>query len=188
MNGTTTHGLTAETKNRLLLDGGAIYLHYGLPEEKILSATNGGNTFQVEIETRNVEVDGINSQHIKGLTLKVRETATLAVNLLEMTTENFKMALMGQVDTAIDPDYDIISGKPTIDDDDFIDNIAFAGTISGSAKPVIIILKNVLNLEGFELGAENENDNTLPVTFTAHNSIETPDESPYEIKYPKPTV
>lgn len=185
MNGTTTHGLTAETKNRLLLDGGAIYLHYGLPEEKILSATNGGNTFQVEIETRNVEVDGINSQHIKGLTLKVRETATMQVNLLEMSTENFKLAIMGQVDTATNADYDIITGKSTIDDADYIDNIAFVGRISGSNKPVIIILENVLNLEGIELGVENENDNVLPVTFTAHNTIEAPDESPYEIRYPK---
>jgi hypothetical protein len=119
------------------------------------------------------------------LTRIVSTDVTLKVNMLELTTDILKMALMGVVDTSINAGYDTITGKTEIALTDYIDNIAIVGRLSGSLQPVIIILKNVLSSDGIKFSNKDAVDNILPITFTASIDPNTPTISPYEIRYPQ---
>ena len=181
-----TIGYTEQTPNNLMIDAGAIYKDYGLVGEALLGATSGGNEFQVVIKTRDVKVDGLKGT-VKGLTRIISTDVTLKVNMLEVTAETLKIALMGEVDlTGLD--YDVITGKTEIALTDYIDNIALVGRLSGSAKPVVIMLKNALSSDGIKFSNKDAVDNILPITFTASIDPATPTVSPYEIRFPKPQV
>lgn len=183
MNNENTIGFTPNTPNNLLIDAGAVYKNYGLANEALIGATSGGNEFAIAVKTRDVKVDGLKGT-VKGLTRIISTDVTLKVNMLELTTDILKMALMGVVDST-GADYDIITGKTEIALTDYIDNIAIVGRLSGSLKPVVIILKNVLSSDGIKFSNKDSTDNILPVTFTASIDPNTPTVSPYEIRYPK---
>ncbi|WP_075366844.1 hypothetical protein [Desulfosporosinus metallidurans] len=180
---TNTVGYTSSTMDNLLIDAGAIYMNYGLVGEKLLGATSGGNEFAVAVKTRDVKVDGMKGT-VKGLTRIVSTDVTLKVNMLEITAETLRIALMGVVDTT-GVDYDIITGKTEILLTDYIDNIALVGRISGSDKPVVIMLKNALSSDGIKFSNKDSSDNILPLVFTASIDPDTPNVSPYEIRFPK---
>lgn len=186
-NSTNTIGFTSETLKHLLIDAGAIYKNYGLATEALIGATSGGNEFNVTPKTRDIKADGLKGV-VKGLTHLTNIDVTLKVNMLEVTTDVLKMALMADVDSATDPDYDIITGKTDIALTDYIDNIALVGKISGSQKPIIIILKNALSSDGIKFSNKDAVDNIIPITFTASIDPSTPTLSPYEIRYPKIVV
>lgn len=188
MNSTVTTGYTASTPNALLIDSGAVYANYGLPAESLIGATSGGNDFSVKIKTRQPKIDGIKSKNAKGLEIITDVEVTLKANFLEVTPAILQMALIGSIDSASDPNYNIITGKTVIADSDYLKNIAIVGTLSGSTYPVVIIIKNALCLDGLQVKMEDEKDITLPVTFTGHVDPATPNLMPYEIRYPKASV
>jgi len=178
-------GYSALTPLNLLLDSGALYKNYGIVGKEILiGATAGGNEFSVTVKTRDVKVDGVKGVS-KGLRFITDTEITMKTNMLEVTTDILKMALLGEVDSATNVDYDIITGKTYIADTDYLDNIALVGKISGSLKPVIVILKNVLNTDGLKFKTEDDKDNVLPITFSAFQDPMTPNILPYEVRYPK---
>jgi len=180
-----TIGYTPATAQHLLIDAGAIYTNYGLAGEKLLGATSGGNEFDVKVKTRDVKVDGLKGS-VKGLTRIVSTDVTMKVNMLEVTAETLRIALMGVIDST-GTDYDVITGKTEILLTDYIDNIALVGRISGSAKPVVIMLKNALSSDGLKFSNKDSADNILPIAFTASIDPNTPTVSPYEIRFPKVT-
>ena len=183
INSTNTIGFTPGTSDNLLIDAGAVYKNYGLANEALIGATSGGNEFDIKIKTRDVKVDGLKGT-VKGLTKIISTDVILKVNMLEVTTDILKMALMANVDST-GQDYDVITGKTEIALTDYIDNIAIVGRLSGSLKPVVIILKNVLSSDGIKFSNKDAVDNILPITFTASIDPNTPTVSPYEIRYPK---
>lgn len=183
INSTNTIGFTPGTSDNLLIDAGAVYKNYGLANEALIGATSGGNEFDIKVKTRDVKVDGLKGT-VKGLTKIISTDVILKVNMLEVTTDILKMALMANVDST-GPDYDVITGKTEIALTDYIDNIAIVGRLSGSLKPVVIILKNVLSSDGIKFSNKDAVDNILPITFTASIDPNTPTVSPYEIRYPK---
>jgi hypothetical protein len=183
-NSTNTIGFTTSTANNLLIDAGALYKNYGEATEALIGASSGGNEFDVAIKTRDVKVDGLKGT-VKGLTRIVSTDVTLKVHMLEVTTNILQMALMANVDTAVNPGFDTITGKTEIALSDYIDNIAIVGRLSGSLQPVIIILKNALSSDGIKFTNKDAVDNILPVTFTASIDPSNPTVSPYEIRYPQ---
>lgn len=181
----TTTGFNEKTMNHLLLDAGALYKNFGLPDQAIIGATSGGNEFDAKAKIRQIKVDGVKAANAKGLEAIDDITTTLKCKFLEITEEVLKNALIADVDTVSDSNYDILTGKTVIEDSDYIKNIAWVGTISGSGKPIIILIQNALCLDGLQLKAEDSKDNTLDITFTAHADPKTPKNLPYTIYYPK---
>jgi len=179
-----TIGFTANTLKNLLVDAGAIYKDYNLPTEALIGATSNGNEFDITPKTYDVKVDGLKGS-VKGLTQIISTDVTLKVNMLEITTDTLKMALMADVDTTSDANYDIITGRTTILDTDYIENIALVGKISGSANPIVIILKNALSSTGIKFSNKDSSSNVLPITFTANIDPNAPADSVFEIHYPK---
>ncbi|WP_373894463.1 hypothetical protein [Virgibacillus sp. CBA3643] len=188
-----TSGVTKETAERLVLDAGAIYKNLELDETtgeftgEVLGATSGGNEFVVEIEQRNPEIDGVKSR-IKGLKFVNSHEAHLVTNLKEITASNIKAAIgPADIDDTGD-NFDVVSGRQTIKDTDYIDNISYVGRLSGSNKPVVIMLDNALSAEGFTMTSEDDNEAIIPITFHSHLNLEDigEDKTPYRIFYPKP--
>ena len=170
-------GYDASVPEHLLLDAGAIYKNLefddatGIFSGEALGATQGGNEFSFAQELRTIEVDGAKGR-VRGLTVIQNEEGTLMVNLLKQTAENIALAIAGaDLDTS-DTNYDLVTPKGRIDDTDYLDNIAFVGKVSGSQKPVVIILENALSIEGLNLKPEDDKETILPIKFAAHANAE----------------
>ncbi|MGM8212637.1 hypothetical protein ACLIBH_07565 [Virgibacillus sp. W0430] len=188
-------GVTKDTAERLLLDAGAIYKNLTFDDMsgeftgEALGATSGGNEFVVEIEQRQPEIDGVKSR-IKGMSFVNSHEAQLTVNLKELTAQNIKTAI-GPADVdETDTNFDIVTGRTTIKDADYLQNIAYVGRLTGSNKPVVIMLDNALSAEGFTLSSEDNNEATIPITFNAYASFEDAQAgvTPYKIYWPKAAV
>lgn len=93
-------GVTVATFKRLLLDAGAVYKNWGLPDQAVISATRGGNEFTVEREIRQIEVDNVHGR-VKGTSRIIAENARIVANFIEMTTDVILKALPGTSVTSV---------------------------------------------------------------------------------------
>jgi hypothetical protein len=113
-------GISVNTPDRILVDAGAIYLNYGLPNERLLGATRGGNEFNLNRVTRNIEIDGLKGA-VKGLKRITEVNPQITANLIELTVENIILAIAGANTTAT-PTTDVLAeylGVGTVNIDDF---------------------------------------------------------------------
>lgn len=187
-----TTGYTANTPKRYIMDAGAVYLNLQYEETtgeftgELLGATSGGNEFQIVQERREIEVDGLKGRG-KGNSVITSENPQLTVNLKELTAKNLSYAIAGSTLDTADTNYDIITSKGTIELGDYLDNVAFVGRLTGSAKPVVIIVENVVSMEGLTLTTQDDNEAIVPIVFGGHyseNNIELGN-APYKIYFPK---
>ncbi|WHY75706.1 hypothetical protein QNH20_16430 [Neobacillus sp. WH10] len=190
-----TTGYTANSPLHYLLDAGAIYKNLVYTEATgeftgdLLGATSGGNEFALTQETRVIPVDGIKGQG-KGNVVIDSETPTLTANLKELTAANIALAIAGSTTDKTDTNYDIITTKGKIELTDYLKNIAFVGRLSGSSKPVVIVIDNAISLEGLSLKTQDKNEAVIPVKFTGHydeNNVES-GAAPFKIYWPKVVV
>lgn len=187
MNNTNTVGYSTATNQNLLLDSGCLYLNYGEPTEVALGATAGGSEFSYKPKFRQVGADGLKSSNVKGGEILIDSQTVLKVNLLEVTETVLKMALLGTIDTTSDPVFNLITGKTIVTTADYVDNIALVARISGSGVPVVIIIYNVLNIDGFDLKTQDAKDAVLSLSFTANLDPAFPNAVPFLVKFPKAT-
>jgi len=182
-----TTGFNANTPKNLLLDAGAVYKNFDKETftGTLIGATQGGNAFSAVPTMRNVPVDGVKSEYVKGLAVIDAWVVSLTTNMLEVTKDTITIALGAVEETSHDDDYDSLRGKNYIGENDYLDNVAFVGKISGSGKPVIIIVENALNHEGLQLTTADASEGILPVTLFGHMPSDDLDNPPFEILYPK---
>lgn len=152
--GLKKHGITSETIKNMILGAGVIYKN--LKYEKSsngwtgtpLGATSGGLKFNYEAQWLDVEVDGA-TVLIKGVSKqKVGESATLEGQMTELTEDILVSALHLVKSTSEDTTYVKYVSKENITEADYLENVAYVGTLS-SGKNVIIILPNALCTEAF---------------------------------------
>ena len=187
------HGVTADTPKNILFGAGTIHknLKYTTNSwnfaESIIGATNGGSKLSIVPEFTDVPVDGA-LVAVKGLKVKTGETATMEINLAELTADIIKAATVGKTGTSADTTYELIESKSTIDTGDYFENIAFVGlTLDG--RKVIAILENVLCTSGFENEGKNKEGSVGKYTFTSHAELTSDlDTLPWKIYYPKATA
>lgn len=190
-----TIGYNASVPDHLLLDAGAIYKNVtfsdvdGTFSGEPLGATQGGNEFSFSQELRDIQADGAKGR-TKGLVVVDSEEAVLTVNLLEQTAANIKLAIAGSKLDTSDVNYDLITSKGKIENADYLDNIAYVGRVSGSSKPVVIILENALSIEGLNLKPEDKKEAVLPIKFAAHADADDVQAGvlPVKIYFPKTAV
>lgn len=187
MNNPSTVGYTANTPQHLMLNTGAIYLNYGLPAESLLGAVATGNEFDCTVKSYDIKLGGVTASKLKGLEFITDVTASLKVNMLEVTTAILQAAIQGSVVDTSNSNYDIISlplvlgnGNQTT-----IKNIALVTTISGSLTPVVILLFNAMSTGGIKIKLEDGKDNIIPLTFEAFLDPLFPNASLFEIHNPK---
>ena len=192
-------GFTKETPKRLLLDAGAFFKNFiyepggtdndtydsAVAAGKLIGATKGGGEFSAAPAIRSIEVDGVKGK-AKGLETIDSWEVYLKATVLEVTAESIQTALSAAVtDTTSDETYDIVTGNAAIDLEDYVDNITWIGTLSGSDKPVIIQVFNALSTEGLKLTMQDKGEATIPMTFYGHYTFDDLDSPPFKIFYPK---
>lgn len=187
-------GFTAKTAENLLLNAGAYFKNFDIESDtyesavesgKLIGATRGGGEFSAVPTVRKVEVDGVVGRG-KGLEVIDSWDVYIKANILEVSEESLKLSLCAaEVDTESNKKYDIITAKNEISLDDYIDNITWIGTISGSNEPAIITVYNALNTDGLKLTTQDKNEATISTTFYGHYTQDELDAPPFAIFYPK---
>lgn len=184
-------GITERTPKSLLLGAGTIYKNLKWDTEKniwsgeIFGATSGGNTFKLTPEIVKVEIDGA-VVDTKGLTQKQGETASLEINLVEITPASLKMAMIGEEVSSEATGFTKLATKSVLSDNDYVDNIAFVGFLADDT-PIIIIMENALCTSGLELSGKNKENTVIPVTFQPYATFDvntSQDKLPVYIYYP----
>lgn len=189
----TYNGFSSQTSQNLLLDSGAFFVNfdvhndtYETAQSKLIGATCGGGAFEAKPTIRDVKVDGVKGK-AKGLQILNNWTVTMSAKLLEFKKETFQRALTAsQVtdDTINGKSYNKIQAKNQIELNDYIDNITWLGTISGSNEPVIIQIFNVLDLDGLKIDAKDNSDIVAELKFTGTYDTDELDVPPFIIYYP----
>ena len=188
------HGITAETIKKLILGAGVIYKNLKYVENdwtgEPLGATSGGIKFNWEAQWLDVEVDGA-TVLVKGVSKqKVGESASIEGQMTEMTEDILVTALHLVKSTSEDTNYVKYVSKENITEDaDYLENIAYVGTLS-NGKNIIIILPNALCTEAFELETKNAEQTTFAVKFecTADLQNDTLNKLDIQLYYPMATV
>lgn len=187
-------GFTADTAKHLQLDAGAFLKDYDPATDtwetakttKLIGATSGGGSFSAVPTMRRIEVDGVKGA-AKGLQNVDEWVITITANVKEFTAEAIKLSLIGATGTptAAQPTgYTKITASSELKLTDYINNITWVGRLSGSEKPVIIVVKNALSTNGLSLTMADKAEGMIPITFTGHYDPEKLEELPFEIYYP----
>lgn len=187
-------GFTTETAKSLLLNAGAYFKNYDVSTDdfdsavtagKLIGATKGGGEFSAVPEIRQIEVDGV-AGRAKGLETIDSWDIYLKANVLEVKEATIQSGLAASsVDASTNTNYDIITASNNLEVSDYIDNITWVGTLSGSDKPVIIQIFNALNTEGLKFSTTDKAEATISLTFYAHYTQDDLDTPPFKIYYPK---
>lgn len=187
-------GATSATPKSIVFGAGTI--HKGLKyadgkwnfKESLVGATSGGSKVSITPEITKVEVDGV-YVNVKELSMKTGGTATMEVNLIELTEEILLAATLGESATAtgMDTRFDLIEDKADIAAGDYWDNIAFVGkTMDG--RNIIAILDNALCTSGFESDNKSKEGTVGTYTFECYAELEGDGETlPWHFYYPNST-
>lgn len=132
-------------------------------DEYVLGATSGGNKLSILSELVPIEVDGALVK-VKGLTQKQGETGSLETNLAQHTKESFIRAIIGKEQESLIKGYHQLTTKNLLEASDYLDNIAFVGTMSDGTE-CVIILENALCTSGLELEPKNKETAVLKAVF-----------------------
>ena len=194
-------GVTSTTPTKLQLDAGAFLKNYDPTQDtwatakasKLLGATAGGGNFGAVPTIRRIEVDGVKGA-TKGFQTIDEWVVTMTVNMKELDADILKLALA--TGTATDTkspssvtsnNYKKITANNQISTGDYINNITWVGTLSGSALPIIIVLKNALCTNGLSISPADKAEGVVTLTFTGHYDPSALDTVPFEIYYPTAT-
>ena len=182
-------GISATTPQNIMLGAGTI--HKGLTfadgtwnfSESLIGATSGGTKISIVTEIKNIEVDGALVK-VKGLAVKIGETATMETNMVELTPEWIKMAVIGQEGVSDIEGFDVIESKRQIETGDYIENFGFIGK-KMDGTPVVIIFDYALCTSGFEHEGKNKENGIFKATFECYAELSSEaDILPYHIYTP----
>lgn len=185
-----THGITADTINNIMLGAGVFYknLSYGAGgwEGTVVGATSGGGTVNIEPEYLDVEVDGA-TVAVKGLTKqKVGETATIEMNLTELT-EGVVVSVLNLTEDSSKSNegYTCYTTKTNIDETDYLENVAFVGTTTNGSN-VIVIMPNAVCTSAFSLSGQNKTQATYTIQYQCTATLDSNNlmKLPLEIYFP----
>lgn len=187
-------GITENTPKTVMLGAGTI--HKGLTfsggawnfAESLICATSGGSKLSIVPEFYDVPVDGALVK-VKGLTVKVGETATLEINPIELTGEILKMAVIANsAASETVTGYTELTSRAIINAGDYLENMGYVGkTIDGT--PIIIIFDNALCTSGLELEGKNKEAAIPKFVFECFADLSPEaDTLPWHIYFPTPAA
>lgn len=186
-------GFTSATAESLVLNAGAFFKNFTVGTDtfdsavtagKLIGATKGGGEFSAVPEVRQIEVDGV-AGRAKGLEVIDSWETYLKATVLEIKEDTLMLGLGAATKTEnAQTGYDAISADASIELTDYIENITWVGTLSGSNKPVIIQVYNALNTDGLKLSVQDKSEASIEMTFYGHYAQGSLDTAPFKIFYP----
>ena len=186
------HGITSQTIKNLVLGAGVIYKNLKYTSNDwtgtVLGATSGGIKFNYEAQWLDIEIDGA-TVLVKGVSKqKVGESAYIEGQMTELTEDILITALHLEKTASEDNGFTKYISKQNVTESDYLENIAYVGTLS-NGKNIIIILPNAICTEAFEIETKNAEQTTFSVKFECTANIEnnTLDKLDIGIYYPNDT-
>ncbi|WP_373718275.1 hypothetical protein [Jeotgalibaca porci] len=196
-------GYTKDTPKRFQLNAGALLENLtwvkdlegasGKWSGDLIGATSGGSSISLVNTFRQAEIDGVFTAVVGGDSIESSE-GKFEVNMIEWTANNLKRALLADVKTSDGTEYpegyEVITTRREVKSTDYIENLAYVGTITGSNNPIIIIMHHAFPTGGLEFepkdkqegiyklvfearaSADNANDTSLPVTILFPNATD----------------
>lgn len=191
-------GYTSKTPKRFNLNAGALLknLKWDTTTKKwsgdLLGATSGGSSISLVNTYRQAEIDGVFAPTVGSDSIE-ESTANFEINFIEWTAQNLKMAILGDVQegdgTNYPTGYDVITSRRKIELSDYVENLAYVGTISGTTKPIIVIMHHAIATSGLEFEPQDKQEAVYTVTFEGRASVEDIENTslPVTILFPKET-
>lgn len=188
-------GITSKTPKNIVFGAGTIHkgLKYDAESKKwnfaesLIGATSGGTKLSIKPELKDIEVDGA-SVKVKGLAAKTGEAAQMDTNMVELSPETIKMAIIGQDGTSTADGYDVIESKARIEEDDYVEGFGYIGRFL-DGRPVIVIFDNALCTSGLEIEGKNKENGTFALTMECYADLSpAADTLPYHIYLPTGTT
>ncbi len=188
-------GYTKDAAGNFLLNAGAWVknLEWDSATSKwkyeLIGATSEGSKLTMKNTYRKVPIDGMFTAPV-GADMIEETEGTFELNMIEHTLSNLKMMLLADSTTSDGTDfpagYEIIKPKANIEESDYIKNMAYIGTISGSKKPIIILIDYAICTSGLEIEPKDKAEAVYTAVFEARtdpDNIET-QALPITILYP----
>ena len=159
-----------------------ILLGYGVVTvaDTPIGLTRGGSSFSVEREFRNIEADGDRGQ-VKGRIVIDRENAKLTVNALELFTADDMSKYYPAIKSeggAITSDLEIAAGD--------YNDVKWEGKTK-DGQPVVITVKDAINIDNLEWTLEDKNEVVPSLGFTASYDEADRDKAPWNVSFGTPT-
>lgn len=152
----------------------------------LLGATRGGGSFTVTRELRQPDVDG-RRYGFKGDTFVDSIDAQLSTTLVEITPDNFKLALGATTVVGTSPK-ETIKMKTAIATTDYLSNICWIGDLA-DGRYVLIALNNTINEADITLTFGDKSEGTIPVEFHAKQAgVSDYDTAPFDIVFFSPAA
>lgn len=186
-------GYTKTSSENFMINAGTIAINVKWDEESKsftgtpLGATTDGTKVNIEQKYRKIAVDGTTHMDVQGLWVLDEAHATVGAKLKELTASNMALGLNGTAKESEDFDgYTEIESKRYLSEGDYIENMAVIGKLTGSDKPIIILLDNVLTTSAFALETKDGDEAAIDYEGTANASFEQlqNDKFPWKILYP----
>ncbi len=134
-------------------------------------ATSGGVSLSVEIEYRDVEIDGAGYTPVKGNKILQRAEATATGNVKEIIAETIRRSLNGTITEATEGEaptgYKVVTPKAKLDDTDYLTNVAIVGTLSGTDEPVVAVLDNAICTSGLTMETADDDEAVIEQVYQA---------------------
>lgn len=145
-----------------------------------VALTRGGGQWVVEREYRQIEADG-DYGPVKGRIRKIRSTARLTMNALEVLVENIpKLYPAVEVDSS--DGTDTVTAKEDIEDEDYLDSVTWTGrTVGGRA--CVIKLENAINLGNIDWTMVDKEEIVPQVIYTATYDEDERTKEPWEVTF-----
>lgn len=189
-------GYTGKSNNHFLLNAGAVVRNLEWDSEnewtyEEFGASSGGSSLTLVNTLRQMEIDGVVSTPVGGDVIEATE-GTIELNILEFTRGNIQAALMANYEvsdgTEFPVGYDIIKPKSSVEETSYIKNLAYIGTYGKSELPIIVIFDYAICTSGLEMEPQDNNDNTMTMTFSARTNPEKMGESSLPVRILLPQV
>ncbi len=181
------NGVREGTTENFVIGPGVMYKDFKSVKElgEKVGATTGGTKVGFDREYYDADIDGVLGKLMSGKWL-LKDEPHIELTLVEFTKENLQLALPGMVvDDTTETDYDIMKPSNEIPSSSYHD-IALIGMVSGSALPIIFVVRNALVVSAIEVDLKDGKGTVgLKCKFIGHYSETTSTEPPYSIYLPK---
>ena len=173
--GLVNHGITPTTPENILLGAGVYYKGLkwadGAWTGTVLGATSGGGKLSIKGELIDIEVDGALVK-VKGLTVKQGGAASIETTMVEITTDNIKLATMFKESESDVEGYTLLEDKAHIEEGDYVDDFAFVGKTADGKKDIVVVFESALCTSGLELEPKGKEASLLKLTMEAYAKID----------------
>lgn len=189
MAGLVKHAITDKVLKQMLFKAGVYYKNLTWKtsawDGEVLGATSGGGKISIEQTFIDAELDGAGVK-IKGGKVKTGETASMEINFVEISPDVIASGLhMEKASDAGVEGYDKYTTRGTVQEGDYLDNVAFVGELN-SGKQAIVIFENAFCTGALELEAKYGEQASYANTYESHASInqKTLDHLPITMYFP----